>query len=50
MRVDDVRAFGGEFQRNGATDTTSGAGDDGDLVGELTHDARVVLGFGNNVN
>ena len=34
---DDIRAFIGEFQRDGAADSAARAGDNGDLIGELAH-------------
>jgi len=40
---DDIRAFIGEFQRNGATDPAARTGDNGDLIGELAHKLSVML-------
>jgi hypothetical protein len=34
---DNIRAFRGEFQRDGAPDAATRAGDNGDLIGKLAH-------------
>ena len=40
---DNIRAFSGEFQGDGTTDSTSCAGDDCDLIGEYTHVGEIVM-------
>ena len=39
-------AFGGEFQRDGASDAATGARDDGDLIFELGHKSACCRGPG----
>lgn len=41
---DDLGAFLGEEFRGGAADAGTGAGDDGDLVGECEHGCRPSVG------